>query len=241
MKKVLILSNPRTGSTYLKDLLYYNDCLFFDELIHDNLNQLKYNQYTNVSFLVKDFNQENFAKQIHSINNPIQKIQKIDKLLNKISNQNSNKKCIGYKIFLNQLGDFQNLNFSKIFSFFDKIIFLNRDFKCQVFSEMQALHYNNYTTLHNRKIFKEMDELIIEGKTKNFVHYIHKTNKFLKNLSDKHKGEKFIKINYKDLNKKQLIENFLNIDLPKTREPFFPLKYNYSRFFKNNPWIEKLL
>jgi hypothetical protein len=240
MEKILILSNPRTGSTYLKDLLHYNNCLFFDELIHDNLDQLRYNQYNNVSDTLKNFNQEEFSKKIYSSKSPIKKIKHVDKLLDNISHKNKQKQCIGYKIFLNQLGDFENSNYQKIFSFFDKVIFLNRDFECQIFSEMQAYYYNNYVTLHDRKILNQMNELIIKGKTKNFVKYIYKTNKFLNDLSIKYKGDKFLNFDYKNLNKKKLIENFLNIKLPKTRHPFSPLLYNYSRFFANNSWIKEL-
>jgi hypothetical protein len=241
MKKVLILSNPRTGSTYLKDAINNSNSLFYDELIHPMPEELRKHQYKYLKQTFPELKTEQLISEIFKCESVIDKIKKVDKILNKISAKNKNKNCIGYKIFIQHLDNLNKLNPSDIFSFFDKVIFLNRSVKDQIYSKFQADKFIGYTTLNGRMKLDKMSEIKLdEEKNLNFVLSIINQNAQLSKLQNQKPSSKFISIDYKNFNNFKPLEDHLGFQI-KARFKFSPIAHDYNAFFKNNPWIEELL
>ena len=241
MKKVLILSNPRTGSTYLKDAINNSESLFYDELIHPMPEELRKHQYKYLKQTFPELKTEQLISEIFKFESVIDKMKKIDKILNKISAKNKNKNCIGYKIFIQHLGNLNKLNPSDVFSFFDKVIFLNRSLKDQIYSKFQADKFTGYVTLNGRMKLDKMSDLKLnKEKNLSFVSNIINQNAQLLKLQNQKLSSKFISIDYKNFNNFKHLEDCLGFQI-KPRFNFKPISHNYNAFFQNNPWIEELL
>lgn len=247
MKKLFLISSPRSGSNYLIDNL--NDKEFIKNIfmLHEPLHQ-KTNQAEEDINVIKDeliktgarIN-ESFCCELLDLRNKSKKIyfQTILKYLQLVASTNK-LSHYGFKIFQNHIEKKSELEY--IIDEADLLIILDRNIKEIVFSFCQAKRTNQWE-IKNRTA--KTDNLILnEDEMVTAVRFIKNRKTLFKNTNEliNKKNKNALYINYDDFATDgwQKVSDFLGVKLEK-QIPFNKKSYDYDEFFKNHPSIEKTI
>ena len=238
--KILLLSNPRHGTTFLIDNINKNEDIRMcyelltlgegvDKHYHECFTKIVDRQVLNLTDC-EQYNQQ--RKQ-----NEIDYFQHISKKFNNIQTIET----IGYKIFAQQIDapSMQNkVMLENVLAEFDKVIFLDRDMVSYAFSWLNAGKYG-WSVLKR------------SSKDTNLVASARETQDIIRQTMHKHKlfaiAHKYLEknnipyldLNYNDLDKApELLSNFLNTEIT-FKNSFRPNKYDYKTFLANNPELSK--
>jgi hypothetical protein len=247
MKKLFLISSPRSGTNYLIDYLndkeFIKNIFMLHEPLHQNINQAEEDINVIKDELIKTGTRinESFCCELLDLRNKSKKIyfQTILKYLQLVA---STKKLshYGFKIFQNHIGKKSELEY--IIDEADLLIILDRNIKEIVFSFCQSKRTNQWGTKNRTE---KIDRLILnESEITTAVHFIKKRKTLFKNTNEliNKKNKNALYIHYDDFATDgwQKVSDFLGVKLEK-EIPFDKVSYGYDEFFKNHPSIEKTI
>ena len=240
-KKILLLSNPRHGTTFLLNCLNANpDIKMCYELMSLNSTQGP-NQYCDCFSLIMKDNlltkeelleefSNRFSNEYSYINNLVDKLDSI-----------KNVRYVGFKIFAQQLFFDQvsnHINLKNLLNKFDKVIFLDRDMTSTAFSWLNARQYGY--SLSDRK---NKNPNIVANKQET-IDIVRETIKKHQIFNAAHEYLDQNNIPYLDLTYNKLGESsvclskFLDTDI-NIDSNFDPGGNNYSKFLSNNKHLSQ--
>jgi hypothetical protein len=241
MKKLFLISSPRSGTNYLIDYLndkeFIKNIFMLHEPLHKKINQAEENINVIKDELIKTGTRinESFCCELLDLRNESKKkyFQEIIKYLKLVSSSNK-LSYYGFKIFQSHIEN--NLRLDHIIDEADLLIILDRDIKEIVFSFCQAKRTNQWE-IKNRTA--KTDDLILnEDEIGTVIRFIEKRKTFFKNVNEliSKKNKSALYIHYDDFETDgwQKVANFLGVKLEK-EIPFSKLNYDYDIFLKNNP------
>ncbi len=240
-KKILLLSNPRHGTTFLLNCLNANpDIKMCYELM--SLNNIQGpNQYCDCfSVIMKDdfSTKEELEKEFS--NRFLNEYLYINNLIDKLDSI-KNVRYVGFKIFAQQLFFNQVSNHTSLENLldkFDKVIFLDRDTTSIAFSWLNAKQYgyslsdrknkNPDIVANKQEIIDIVRETIKKHKIFNTAHeYLEQNNTPYLDLTYDKLGESSV-----------CLSKFLDTDI-NIHSNFNPVENNYNKFLSNNIQLSK--
>jgi len=247
MKKLFLISSPRSGSNYLINYLnnkeFIKNIFMLYEPLHENTNQAEKDINVIKDELTKTGARinESLSYELLDLRNESKKIyfQKILKHLELIASSNK-LSYYGFKIFQTHIEKKSELDY--IIDEADLLIILDRNIKEIVFSFCQAKRTNQWG-IKNRTA--KTDDLILnEDEIGTVIRFIENRKTFFKNVNEliSKKNKNALYIHYDDFATDgwQKVSDFLGVKLKK-QIPFDKASYGYDEFFKNHPSIEKAI
>ena len=242
MKKLFLISSPRSGSNYLIDHLndkeFIKNIFMLHEPLHKNVIQINEDINSIKEELIKTGAD---IDELSALRNRDKKkyFQKILKYLKFVASSNKIS-YYGFKIFQKHIEEKSELDY--IIDEADLLIILDRNIREIVFSFCQAKRTNQWD-IKNRA--SKIDDLILtENEISDTIDFIKCRKVFFEDVSKliKEKNKNALYIHYDDFATDgwEKVANFLNIKLEK-QIPFDKASYDYDEFFKKNPSLMEAL